>query len=342
MKSIAPPLIKLTVFILVTVLATGVLALTILNSSFKETNSYTARFTDVASLNPGDDVRIAGVRVGQVDDVEIVDKNLADVEFSVEKQIKLPATVHAAIKYRNLIGQRFVSLEQSAQPDSGGTLPPDGRIGLEHTKPALDLTTLFNGFQPLFAALSPNDVNKLSFEVIQVLQGQGGTVDSLLAHTASLTSTIANKDQVIGRVIDNLNSVLDTVNARRGELSDLIVTVQQLVHGLAEDRKPIGEAVSSLSGLADTTSGLLRDVRAPLKSDIGQLGRLTDNLNGSQQLVESFVQGLPGKLQTLTRTASYGSWFNFFLCGAGGKAKLPVIGDLKVPAVPATQPRCTS
>ncbi|MGH3622750.1 MAG: MCE family protein, partial [Sciscionella sp.] len=256
LKNTVPPLIKLSIFVLVTVLATGVLALSILNTDFTSKNDYTARFSDVTSLNVGDDVRLAGVRAGQVESIRIVDRNFAEVQFSVERDITLPRSVNATIKYRNLIGQRYIALDQGAGVDPGATLPPGGRIGIEHTKPALDLTQLFNGFQPLFQALSPGDVNKLSAEVIQVLQGEGDTVNSLLAHTASLTSTIADRDQVIGRVIDNLNSVLDTVNARSAKLSDLVVTVQQLVSGLAEDRKPIGDAVSALSGLADTTAGL--------------------------------------------------------------------------------------
>lgn len=341
MKGLLAPLLKLGIFIVVTVTATALLALTILNANFTDTNSYTARFSNVSSLNEGDDVRIAGVRVGQVQDIEIVRRNYADVEFTVQQGVRVPESVRAAIKYRNLIGQRFVSLEQQPGGDPNDVLAPGARIALERTSPALDLTYLFNGFQPLFTALSPNDVNTLSFQIIQVLQGEGGTVQSLLTRTASLTKTIAGKDRVIGQVIDNLNSVLDTVNSRRGELSDLIVTVQQLVDGLAKDRKPIGDAVVALGDLADTTSGLLDDARAPLRADIAELGKVTDTLNGSKELVEGFIQGLPNKAAALTRTASYGSWVNFFLCGAKGQVSLPVLGELDLPVLPRSQPRCT-
>ena len=72
---------------------------------------------------------------------------------------------------------------------------------------------LFNGFKPLFQALSPSDVNELSYEIIQVFQGQGGTLNGMLAHTASITQTLANRDQVIGQLITNLNSVLDHVGS---------------------------------------------------------------------------------------------------------------------------------
>ena len=98
---------------------------------------------------------------------------------------------------------------------------------------------LFNGFKPLFAALSPEDVNKLSYEIIQVFQGEGGTVESLLQSTASVTNTLADRDEIVGDLIDNLNDVLVTIGDRDQELSDLIVQLQQFVSGLKDDRQAI-------------------------------------------------------------------------------------------------------
>jgi phospholipid/cholesterol/gamma-HCH transport system substrate-binding protein len=339
MRGLAAPLIKLISFIVVTVVATTVLAISIANVNLASTNSYSARFTDVTSLLPGDDVRIAGVRVGQVEDVSIADRKQAEVKFSVDAGRRLPAGVTATIKFRNLVGQRYIALGQGT---GTGFLDPGGSIPLERTKPALDLTELFNGFKPLFRALQPDDVNKLSYEIIQVLQGEGGTVESLLAHTATLTSAIADKDAVIGQVITNLNSLLDTVNARGSQLSDLIIQLQQLVSGLAADRKPIGDAIQALSGLAVTTGDLLTQARDPLKNDIAALGTFTKNLNDNEQIVEHFIQFLPTKMTALTRTASYGSWFNFFLCSASGSVALPplISQPIAVPIAPVSQPRC--
>ena len=339
---IAGPLTKLIIFVVITVAATAVLGLTIANVNFGGANTYTARFTDVTSLNTGDDVRIAGVKVGEVKSISIVDRRQAEVRFEVENDVRLPASVTATIKYRNLVGQRYISLAQGTGP-MDAVLPAGATIPLARTQPALDLTELFNGFKPLFQALSPDDVNQLSYEIIQVFQGEGGTVDSLLSSTASLTSTIADKDKVIGQVIDNLNSVLDTVNAHSTQLSDLIVTTQQLVSGLAADRQPISDAIGSLGDLANTTAGLLDQGRAPLKTDIAGLGTLSKNLNANQGTVQHFIQFLPQKLNAIIPTASYGSWFNFFLCSAGGTIAVPpVIPAVTLPLEPVTQPRCKS
>jgi phospholipid/cholesterol/gamma-HCH transport system substrate-binding protein len=340
-RGLLAPLIKLGIFVVVTVLFTTILGISIANINTTSTNAYKARFTDATLLLPNDDVRIAGVRVGQVKDVKIVDKRQAEVEFEVDSGRTLPAGVTAQIKFRNLVGQRYVSLGEG-DDSSGKTLQPGGTIPLDRTTPALDLTELFNGFKPLFTALNPEDVNKLSYEVIQVLQGEGGTVESLLSHTASLATTIADKDQVIGEVIDNLNSVLDTVNAHTPQLNDLIVKLQQLVSGLAADRKPIGDAIESLGTLAQTTSGLLGEVREPLKNDISALGNLTQQLNKNEPELEHFIQFLPTKVSTLTRTADYGSWFNFYACEFSGTVSLPpLLPPTDLPLIPVNRERCT-
>ncbi|RZQ63233.1 MCE family protein [Amycolatopsis suaedae] len=334
MRSVTAPLIKVGIFAVVTVLLTAVLGATIANTDFGATAGYTARFTDASGLKTGDDVRIAGVKVGQVEEItvaESAESNHARVRFTVESAYTLPAGVTATIKYRNLIGQRYLSLKTTV--DGGGTLARDGEIPLERTSPALNLTVLFNGFKPLFQALDPQQVNQLSQEIIQVFQGEGATIESLLAHTASVTSTIAERDQVIGQVIGNLNTVLDTVNQRGPNLGRLVDTTQQLVTGLSEQRKPIGEAVAALGELSDTTASLLGEARPALKNDIAALGHLSGNLADSEELLEHLLRVMPGNLAKFTRTLSYGSWFNYYLCGLSGTIGISSL-NVTIPFLP--------
>ncbi|MEU7786746.1 MCE family protein [Amycolatopsis sp. NPDC049159] len=313
MRNIASPLIKSLIFIAVTALATALLAVSITNTGVGAGERYTAKFLDATSLNVGDDVRISGVRVGQVESLDISDRNRALIAFSLDQGRRLPADVKAVIKYRNMVGQRYIALERG----STGTreqLPEGGEIPLSRTTPALDLTDLFNGFKPLFQALSPNDVNELSGEIVQVLQGEGGTVESLLAHTGSLTTTLAGRDKVIGEVIGNLNSVLKTVNGKGDALANLVSTLRQLVSGLAGDRAAIGDAISGIGDLTQSTAGLFEQARPPLKDSIAGLKGLAGNLVQNQSDVDSFLTNLPVKFTEIGRVASYGSWMNFFLC----------------------------
>lgn len=334
MRNFVAPLVKMIVFAVVTVTLTALLGLTIANTNVGPTNGYTARFTDATGLNVGDDIRMSGVRIGQVTDISVADNKYADVRFDVEASRELPRTATATIKYRNLIGQRYVSLGIGSG-DTNAVLRPGDVIPVDRTQPALNLTQLFNGFQPLFQALQPEDMNKLAGELIQVLQGEGGTIDSVLAHTASLASTVASKDQVIGQVIDNLNTVLTTVNDRTTELSGLIDQLQQLATGLAEQRGSIGEAISSLGDLTTSTAGLLSSVRPPLKDDIAALGDLAGNLADHGDTVDKFLAGLPHKVETINRVSSYGGWYNYYLCSMSGRIGISDLGiSVELPLVP--------
>jgi phospholipid/cholesterol/gamma-HCH transport system substrate-binding protein len=318
-----PSLIKLIVFIVVTVLLTGTLAATIGNFRLGGTEAYQALFTDVTGVQKGDDVRIAGVRVGQVSKVAVVERggrSLGALTFEVDKSRQLAVSTRVLIRYRNLIGQRYVALSEGA--GSSRRLSPGATLPLKQTEPALDLTVLFNGFKPLFAALNPKDVNSFAFEIIKTLQGEGGNVNSLLAHTASLTTTLADRDAVIGRTITNLNTVLGTIDARDDQLSQLLTELQRFVSGLSDDRAAIGASLTNIAGLAESTSGLLKDSRPAIRDDVKQLGRVTGNLDDNKALVDKFLKNLPNKLNTITRTATYGSWFNFYLCDFEGRVIL--------------------
>ena len=210
-------------------------------------------------------------------------------------------------------------------PEDPDLAPPRAghTFDLDHTRPALDLTMLFNGFQPLLQLLDPQDVNNLSGQIVAVFQGEDATVDGLLSSTASLTSTLAEKDEVIGQLITSLSSVLQVVNDRSGQLDTTIVTLQQLVSGLADDRKTIGSTLDGLGELTTSVAGLLEDGRAPLKGSITALDQLAGNLSKAEPQLDSFFEQLPTKLDRIGRTGSYGSWINFYACSIEGKIPRP-------------------
>ncbi|MEV2220708.1 MCE family protein [Nocardia vinacea] len=313
MRGLGGPLTKLIIFVVVTLLATTILGLSIANYTGGGT-AFKARFTDVTSLNKGDEVRIAGVRVGKVTSVEIVDKRQAEVGFELTDRDWLPASTTATIKYRNLVGQRYIALEQGTG-EQGRKLNKGATIGLEHTRPALNLTTLFNGFRPLFQTLTADDVNKLSYEIIQVFQGEQGTIHDLVATTANLTNKIADKDAVIGDLVRNLTAVLNAVNEREGQFDQLIVNTEALVSGLAAERDTIGSSVTSLGNLASATADLLVPTRPTLQGSIAGLSQLTGTIDERKDEVNTALTNLPIKMEKLGRAGSYGSWFQFYLCG---------------------------
>jgi phospholipid/cholesterol/gamma-HCH transport system substrate-binding protein len=340
-KGIAAPLTKSIIFVVITGIITAVLGISIASTGVPATAGYQAVFSDVTGLTVGSDVDVAGVRVGQVSSISVYRRNLALVGFSVQAGRPLPASLTATIRYLNLVGQRYVELGQGAGP-AGRILAPGGTIPLSRTTPALNLTVLFNGFQPLFQALSPGDVNQLSSDIIQVFQGESPNITALVATVGSLTNSLATKDQVIEQVIGNLNAVLKTISSRGNALATLVTSLQELVSKLAADRQPIGNAISAIDSLTTATAGLLQVGRAPLRDDITQLQRLATNLADNSPTVNTFLQDLPGKMADITRLASYGSWLNLFLCDATVTGLRSSSGGSARHSVPATAARCTS
>ncbi|WP_370618382.1 MCE family protein [Mumia sp. Pv 4-285] len=327
-------LIKSIVFTVVTVLATVALAGTIRNTTGDDGRRFTALFSDATSLNKGDDVRMAGVKVGTVHDITVTDDSVAEVTFSVTDDVRLTSGARAELRFRNLVGQRYISLSPSETPGGVG-LPAGHTFTLDDTRPALDLTMLFNGFQPLFRMLDPKDVNRLSEQIVAVFQGEGATVDGLLSSTADLASTLAERDEVIGQLITNLNEVLTVVDDRSTQLDTTLITLQKLVSGLAEDREVIGDTVVGLGNLTTSVAGLLEETRPPLDDSIGSLQELSTNLSEAGPVLDDFLKTLPVKLDKIGRLASYGSWLNFYVCSIEGRIPLPegYMGDLGVKPV---------
>ncbi|TCO49523.1 phospholipid/cholesterol/gamma-HCH transport system substrate-binding protein [Kribbella antiqua] len=321
-KKTAFDTVRLGIFIVVTTVATALLAVTIGNISFNQTTKYRAVFTDAVGLNKGDDIRIAGVKVGQVDKIALYQNTLAMVTFSVDSDQIVDTSTHATLRYRNLVGNRYIALTDGV--GGGERLKKNGVIPKERTTPALDLSVLFNGFKPLFTALTPADVNQFAFEVIKVLQGEGGTIESLLAKTASLTTTLADADQVIGDLITNLTSTLQIVSQRQQNFSQLLVNLQQFITGLSKDITPILNSVGSINSLNTKTAGLLQQTRVPIKADLDKLRITASTLDDTQSIWVKTLQNMPTKLNSMTRTASYGSFFNFYMCNFDGNVTLPL------------------
>lgn len=306
--------VRFAIFAIVTLLATALLAMTIMNVDSQKTRSYSAVFTDAANVISGDEVRFAGVRVGTVKGVDLYGARQAKISFTVADDVAMTTNTQVVIRYRNLIGQRYLAIVDDG-PD-GRTLASGALIPVSHTQPALNLTTLFNGFKPLLSGLNPDDVNRLSYELVQVLQGEGGTIDTLFRQVGSLTNTLADRDKLIGDVIDNLDATLGPVAQRDQQLSGLISNLQQFITGLSQDRGAISSSLVSIDHLTGATSSLLHDVRPALAFDIKRLGVLAEKLDtaSSRRWLTHFLTYTPYKLQVSTPEASYGAFLNFYVC----------------------------
>ena len=329
--------IKLGIFTLVSILVTGLLAVIMGNIGLGGSREYSAIFANASNLQEGDDVRIAGVNVGEVSEVEHYERSMAKITFQVESEAKLTTATTAEIRFLNLIGDRYLALEEGESTDGAETLGEGDTIPVAQTSPSLDLTVLFNGFKPLFQALAPDQVNELSMNLVQVLQGEGGTVRGLLEHTSSLTSALADRDELIGEVVTNLSETLDTVNQRHEQLNTLVVELKDWMTDLASDRETIGSSLGNLSALTETVADLVKRGRPLLKKDIAALHDLAKLLNKPGQRAElvDLLNRMPEVMEDQTRTGTYGAWYQYYICGISARIVLPLVG--KIPIIKTIQ-----
>lgn len=276
------------------------------------TNSYSAVFTDVSGLKTGDSVRAAGMRVGTVSDLSLQPDGKVVVDFDADRNVVLTTGSKAAVRYLNLVGDRFLELVDG--PGSPRLMGSGAQIPADRTVPALDLDELLGGLKPVISGLNPQDVNALSASLLQVFQGQGGTLDSLLSRTSSFTNGLADNSQVIQQLIDNLNTVVALLAKDGDKFSTTIDRFEQLITGLAKDRDPIGTAISSLSSGTASIADLLGSARSPLAGTVDQLNRLAPLLDNDKARLDTALQKAPENYRKLIRLGAYGSFLNYYVC----------------------------
>jgi phospholipid/cholesterol/gamma-HCH transport system substrate-binding protein len=202
-----------------------------------ETHSYTAEFTDVSGLHVDADVRVRGVRVGKIKDVRLVrtaGQSLAEVDWSLNNRYTVVPETRLAIKYQALTGLRYLDVANPAEhaPDAKVIT----RIPLSMTAPSFDITSLFNGLQPVLATLSPTDIDQFTENAASFMQGDGGGLGPMLDSIHKLTEFAADRQQVIATLMNNLSAIADTFG---GHSKDLIQVLDWL-------NRPIDAALSVL------------------------------------------------------------------------------------------------
>lgn len=252
------PLIGLAVFLVIATALTWLVYVTLRRDVKGATVSYGAMFTDVFGLREGDDVRIAGVRVGRVQHIELVGTT-AKVSFAVQDGQRLPASVNASVTYQNIVGQRYLALTQT-HPDQGGLLAPGAVIPVERTEPSFDIGTLLNGYEPLFAVLDPAQVNNLTQAVIGSLQGDTAAFATLVDQTSTLTKTFTGRDDALDHVIASLDTVVGTLAAQNRDFEDAIGATRQVVDHFDSRRPELVSSVGKMTEVVRNLSRIARDV----------------------------------------------------------------------------------
>ncbi|CAN5175593.1 MCE family protein [soil metagenome] len=328
MNNSATP-IKVGIFTVVMLLVAAGLIVVFGEFRFSSGNTYHATFTNAARLKSGQDVRIAGVPVGAVQAVKLNPDNTVDVAFDVNDRYQLYTSTRAAIRYENLVGDRF--LEITSGPGELRKLPAGATISEDNTDPALDLDALLGGLRPVLKGLDGAKINEISNAVIELLQGQGGALSQLLSSTSSFTTDLAARDQLIGDVVNNLNTVLGTVDERSTEFNASVDQLQQLITGLAEGKDPIAGAIGPLASASTDLTEMLESGRRPLQGVLENLRPLAGELDRRKGEVNAVIEPLAENYLRLNALGAYGSFFNIYYCSIRMKINGPAGSDILIP-----------
>jgi phospholipid/cholesterol/gamma-HCH transport system substrate-binding protein len=290
-------------------------------------HQYTLRatFDDVTGVLPNDNVKIAGVVVGKVTKVKVVDGR-AQLTFKVRKGIKLPTDTSAAIRWRNLLGQRYLYL----YPGKASTVLRSGqRVTI--TRSVVDLGELFNRLGPIVKAIDPEQVNAFLDAVVGGLDGNEEKLRTALGNLAALAGTLGARDQAIGRLVENLDTVAATIAARDREIRTILDNLVAISTTFSENTDVLDEAVTELGTFSENLGGLLENNRAQIDRTVSNLAKIVELVRTKLPTLDNTVLNLDDAARRLVTASRFGEFLNQDIyCGTIGLSPTAV----EVPCIP--------
>jgi len=311
---------KLAIFVGVCVTFTVYLAFTIGNIRpshlwfLHKDYSLTANFDDVTGLNNGDSVKVAGVIVGKVDSIKVVDgpdtgSGRAQVRFSVYKSVRLPANTSASIRWRNLLGQRYLYLNPPAPGDAVPTVLRNGDH-IADTTSVVDIGELFNELGPIITALNPDEVNQFIDAISGALLGNEQNLDQTLDNLATVTASVASHDAEIGRLVGNVNTVAATVSSRDQEITTVLDNLVAISQTFSSNTQIVDDAVTNLSEVSTNLNRLLNDNQTQISQILTNLGAVLNVVVDRLPTINAVLSEFPNAAQSLLALGDVGQFLS--------------------------------
>jgi phospholipid/cholesterol/gamma-HCH transport system substrate-binding protein len=268
---------------------------------------YRAQFTEAAGLKPDDPVRVAGVKVGQVESLQLED-GAVTVEFRV-KDAFVGDRSEAAIKIETVLGAKYMALV----PRGEKALDPDDRIPVARTASPYDVVEAFAGLSTTVDSIDTGQL-AASFETLsETLSGTPDEVRTSLAGLSRLSATIASRDQQLQQLLSATRDVTQVLADRNGEFTKLIVDSNTLLTEVQQRRQLIDSILTNTQTLSQQLTGLVQDNTAALTPALTQLSTVTDILSRNRQQLGATVQNLAPFVRVFTNTLGNGRWFDSFV-----------------------------
>lgn len=322
-SGIGKPLIGFSLFAVAALLLTYVIWSTLERSVPGETHSYTTYFNDASGLKSGDDVRMAGARVGRVADIDL-DKGRARVTFDVQDNQKILTNTAAAIRYQNLVGQRYLSLNLVKGQDSA-PLPAGSTLTMP-SEDSFDVTALLAGFQPVFETLQPEQINALSEGIVKAFGGDQVSLSYTVAEVGRLANDMADRDQVIGAIIDNLSGVMRDLARQGTQVQTVVDGIKTLIADLNGNSATFGRSIDQIGRTTQGFADVLAENRTTLAQAATDARAATTSLIGSGAKIDRMAVDLPVFLGHFPTVLGQGAYLNIYACNldiAFGDVLLP-------------------
>ena len=301
------------------VLLTAWIGVSIAGVDFGDRYELRATFDDVAGLYAGDDVRLAGLPVGQVSGIDVVDGR-AVVRFGIDQDVALPTDTEVSVRWRNLIGQRYLSLVAGSEP--GMLVDGDELV---RTGDVVDLGRLVNQLSPLARSVNPEDINRILTTLVAAFEGNEANFDAMLDDLTSLSAVLADRDELIGQMLADFATVSDAVAARDEQIRSMVSNLAALSGTFADTQGLLDTALVEFTGFTDGAERLLSGSAADLGGLLGQLSVLTDTAVADLGTIEGAITSFPPMLEALQPTINRGAFLRVnLLCVALGPGPCPI------------------
>jgi phospholipid/cholesterol/gamma-HCH transport system substrate-binding protein len=330
------PLITLILFVVVSMGVTWLVYNTLRREVTGSTTAYGAVFTDAYGLSEGDDVRMAGVRVGRVQSIEL-DGDVAKVGFIVQSDQRLYGNTNAAVLYENIIGQRHIGLSLG-ETGSTDQLPANSVIPVEQTEPSFDVGTMLNGFEPMFSLLDPKEANNLTLGLIETFQGGRSSLTALVDQTTTFTQTLAGRDKVLGDAINSLSKVTGNLAVQSDNLDHTLDQTSQVVEAFNARRPELRSSMGSLAQVTRRLSAVTDEVYPSFNELVDRKPGFAAHMVGIEPQLAFMGGNLPLLLKGLARIASDGSYANAYACDLNATGFFPGLNDVTTYIVNAATP----
>lgn len=269
-----------------------------------DTYKLTAAFDDITGLLENDNVKIAGVPVGKVVGIT-TDDGRALVTMEIRSGTKVPEDTTASIRWRNLIGQRYVYLNPG---DSSVTISDGARV--DATTSVVDIGELFNRLGPIVGAIDVGQVNEFLDSITQALEGNEESISRTLDDLAFLVQGLGERDEAIGSLIDNLAVVAETVADRDAQIETMLDNLAALSRTFSDNTTLLQTALVEVAQFNTDLSSVLAANRDELDGIIDNLDVTLNTIEANLEPLEVALDGLDEQAAATFRSSSWGAFLN--------------------------------